>query len=123
MNNGANQIQGKFWEIDVIIPANGKEAPIPDQTAINGKNVVTLQVCQNSKNQLDQTLQISNFFIELQREQRNQMTIPANAFANPANPTMFVLNDKTIVWNKSKIVFPATDANARYVKLIAIYED
>jgi hypothetical protein len=123
MNNGANQIQGKFWDIDVTVPAGGKSVSLGNQTAIDNKNVVTIQICQNEANENNNTLQKTGFFIELEREGKNKMTIPSDNFANPANPTVFVLNDKTIFWNKSQIVFPDNDSSPRYVKLIVIYED
>lgn len=121
MNNGANQIQGKHWQIDLQLSASQKSVGLGDQKAIDGKKVITILACQNANDEDGNALTKDNFVLDLERKERNKMQITSDAFMNPANPTVFVLNECGIVWNKSKISFPTT--GARFVKLIVIYED
>lgn len=121
MNNGANQIKGKFWQIDLQTTASQNSVGLGDQTAIIGKKVIAILTCQNANDENGNPLTSSNFILDLERDGRNKMQIPSEGFMNPANPTVFVLNECGIVWNKSQIKFPTT--GARFVKLIVIYED
>lgn len=117
------KIHGAFWLIDAVIPANGRKVTLGNQEGITGKKVVTIFVSQNAKDENDNTLTKTGFQLSLRRAGKNNEDIPSDVFLDPNGNKDFILNDSTIEWNKSFIVFPATNVSVRYVQLVVIYED
>jgi hypothetical protein len=122
MNNQDNGIvvEGKFWDINIALSVSQAGTTLGDQQAIVGKKVKGIKICTLPADERNNTLTTTGFFLKLMRQSKNEMTISAD-FLQPNMSTFYAINDSTIVWNKSEIIFPT--AAARFVKLFVIYED
>jgi hypothetical protein len=109
--------------ISVECDAGSKVFSLLNQTYLNDKNIIAIQVSGEAKNFNNQNLTNEGFYLILYSGSTVVMNLPAKTTLDFKNLNMIMINRNDIDWQKSQILFPADLGANAYVDLVVWFED
>lgn len=112
----------RFYEIDAVIPIGAAKTDLKDQTHLRNKEVVAIFAAGESKDQNNNTLTNTGFYLQLEEGNKEKNVIPS-IFLDFNKQQSVSINFRQIIWEKSQVILPTAAAAITYIKLIVLYRE